>query len=479
MHGIAAGCTQIIFVALVALPLIDCTLIAAEWRFIRGRTVTNSLFFEAKNYFSKSHIADAIEIATDANEFANGNTIVRLVGQVTNQKVIVLSEFQTSNDIMEALMSVRTARTQGASEIHLITARKPDRDERGWIFQAGADSAFALNLADNKDQTFIRLKEPTYRDHRSKKNEKRQSSLPPIVVSLTNHGLGREIANKLKIKHFWNADSIRTVLNKQSRYLNRAQSVVLVSSPSKDVNGSFLKLLRIIRELKKEGAVVTTVTPYLPYARSDKIDQAGVTVGGRLIADLIENAGTDRIAFVRLHAPQSQGFFTIPSIHIDGRRTIDTYLASIGVQGIVSPDAGFQKEAALYARELNLPVFVINKYRDPVSGKSELESMGRWDLKGMNLAIVDDETLTGGSLSQASDFVVSSGAENVVVVVTHLTGDAKHALENSNISQLVTTNTFEIEKGSHQKLKVLSIADELAEALAPHLSSSCKRQFRL
>ncbi len=226
------------------------------------------------------------------------------------------------------------------------------------------------------------------------------------------------------------------------------------------------------------GSQITLVSPYLPYARSDKKDQYGVAITGRLAADMIETSGTDAVSFVRAHAPQSEGFFKIPTIQTMGRKTINAFLANLNVEQIISPDAGFQKDATLYADDLKVPVSVVNKQRNLQTGESKLHGISGPKVKGKIVAIIDDETASGGTLGKVAEFLKKLGAAKVVAVVTHLSGNADQALNSVAIDSLAVTDTFKITK-QHSKLSVLSVAkeisDDLKKVLKPNIS--CQKVY--
>jgi ribose-phosphate pyrophosphokinase len=243
----------------------------------------------------------------------------------------------------------------------------------------------------------------------------------------------------------------------------RNARIYLAAPALPPVNESFFLVLDQIRALAERGASVRLITPYLPYARSDKADLPGMAIIGKLITDLIEQAGVEAAIFVRAHSPQSQGFFNIPAFNLGGRNAINEAIRAEGVQMIISPDAGFQKDATLYATELNLPLSIINKKRDPITGKLSIHGISGDPIAGLDVAVIDDETASGETLDNAAAFLKKNGARKVVGVVSHLAGDAQKARASKNLDRLVVTNTFPIRSELKREIKVVSIASEIGQ----------------
>jgi len=137
---------------------------------------------------------------------------------------------------------------------------------------------------------------------------------------------------------------------------------------------------------------------------------------------------------------------------------------------IIAPDAGAQKDDTLYAKDLGIPVNVINKARDPKTGVSRIIDMSGIEVAGLRVAVIDDETASGGTLDEASEFLRKRGASYIAAVVTHLAGDAARALKSPNIDQMVVTDTLPIEVKTGAGLKVLPISTEIASEFEPWLS---------
>ena len=235
---------------------------------------------------------------------------------------------------------------------------------------------------------------------------------------------------------------------------------------------------------RKDLGRITAVLPYFPYARSDKKDRPRISIAARLMADLLESAGCNRVLTMDLHSPQVQGFFRIPSDQMTAIPLIADHLRTTidpANSVLVAGDVGESKDAANYAGRLDLPVAIVDKRRlgDDEQVKA-VELIG--SVEGKHAVIVDDEVASGGTILEAADFVMANGAESVRVVAVHaiLSGHAVERLNASNVESFVFTNT--VPPPSGQVLRdatYLSVAPLLARAIhAIHEGSSVSELFR-
>lgn len=250
----------------------------------------------------------------------------------------------------------------------------------------------------------------------------------------------------------------------------RDNDVYIIQSFSTPVNRSILELLIIVDAAKRASAGrVTAVIPYYAYGRTDKKDQPRVPITARLIADLIETAGADRVLTIDLHAGQIQGFFKIPVDELTAMYLLADYFQSKRLPNrvVVSTDIGNAKRARNFAQLLDAPLAIIEKRRAGNADRTEvLNLIG--DVQGKTAILVDDEIDTAGSIIQAADTVVRNGAGDVYAACSHavLSGPAIDRLSKSPIRELVTTDTIPI---SQEKwldcFTVLSVAPMLAETI--------------
>ena len=231
-----------------------------------------------------------------------------------------------------------------------------------------------------------------------------------------------------------------------------------------------MELLFWIDALKRASAQqVTVVIPFFSYAKGDKKDEPRVSIRARVCADAIEAAGADRVLTMDLHSPQIQGFFGIPVDHLYGRTVICEHIMSMNIPDLVvcSPDTGFAKDASAFANLLRVPVVIGNKQRVDHSERAQvLEVIG--DVQGKNVLIVDDFTITGGSLVSMAELLKERGANDIYAAVTHgvLSKGSADRISNSQIKQMFVTDTIETPvEPLADNISVISVSTIFAEAI--------------
>jgi ribose-phosphate pyrophosphokinase len=210
---------------------------------------------------------------------------------------------------------------------------------------------------------------------------------------------------------------------------------------------------------------LTAVMPYLAYSRSDRAESPGEPVPARLLADLVECAGAQRIVALDLHSPQLAGFFRAPVAELSARKLLARALRAWGLADpvVVSPDLGGAKRAARLAEELGYPLALVSKERKP--GGVAVRSLAG-DVRGRAAVLCDDEIATGGTLLAAAELLLARGAHSVHAVATHgvLAGDALERLERSPIERILVSDSVPLRRAS-PRLEVVSVAAELAAFL--------------
>jgi ribose-phosphate pyrophosphokinase len=251
----------------------------------------------------------------------------------------------------------------------------------------------------------------------------------------------------------------------------READVFVVQTSSPPVNEHLLELLIFIDALKRASARrVTAVMPYFPYARSDKKDRPRISITARLVADLLEAAGADRVVTMDLHAPQIQGFFKVPVDQLTASPLIAEHVKqNYGLERavIVATDAGGAKDAGRMASRLNLELAIIDKRRYADDERARAEHL-IGDVAGRTAIIVDDEIASGGTLLEAVNFLRARGAERIVAGATHavLTGNAPERLEASDACEIVLTDTIPVPVDRRfDKLTTLPVAPLFADAI--------------
>ncbi|MBI4831131.1 MAG: ribose-phosphate pyrophosphokinase [Candidatus Lindowbacteria bacterium] len=298
--------------------------------------------------------------------------------------------------------------------------------------------------------------------------------------------LAREICNLLETSvgevtiHKFANDNIKVKIEENVRNAD-----VFVIQPSTiPVNEGFMELLIIIDAIKHASANrITAVLPYYPYARSDKKDEPRISITARLVADLLETAGANRILTMDLHSPQIQGFCRIPADQLLALPILCDYFRAKLEDDyvVVAADAGGVKTTAGYASRLHLPLAIIDKRRFADDDKAAvLNIVG--DVKGKKAIIFDDEISTGGTLVEAAGELLSFGVREVSAGIVHpvLVGNAIDKLAHSRLKELVVTNTLPVPvEKKLDKITVLSVAPLFAEAIKRiHEGESVSALFR-
>jgi ribose-phosphate pyrophosphokinase len=213
---------------------------------------------------------------------------------------------------------------------------------------------------------------------------------------------------------------------------------------------------------------ITAVIPYFAYARQDRKDQPRVPITAKLIANLITTAGADRVLTIDLHAGQIQGFFDIPLDHLFAVGIFVDYFSQKKLQDlcIVSPDVGGIKMARSYAKRMGAGLAIVDKRRISPEKTEVMNILG--EVEGRDVVLVDDIIATGTSLIEAVRFLKKLGARDIYAAITHgvLSGDAVERIDQSELKELVITDTIPLaDSKKHPKVKVLTVADLLAEAM--------------
>ena len=287
--------------------------------------------------------------------------------------------------------------------------------------------------------------------------------------------LGQEIAQHLHLK---TGSYTRTVFPNENIFIRlnesvRGQDVYLIQTLSAPcLHENIFEMLIMIDTLKRDSAGrINVVVPYLSYARSDKKDQPRVGIAARLLANMIEVAGVDRYITIDLHAGQIQGFFNIPGDALTAFHLLSDYVNDKHIENlvVVSTDLGFAKKGRNWAEKLGTPHAIIEKRRSGNDSKSEaLSIIG--DVRDQNVLLVDDEVLTGGSITNAVNLVKGEGARDVYLAFVHplLADSAADRLAALDIKEIITTNTLPISPEKRAKLpnmKILSVAPLLGEVI--------------
>lgn len=289
-----------------------------------------------------------------------------------------------------------------------------------------------------------------------------------IFAGRSNLALSRAIAEhygtdlgKVTIKPF--SDGELYVKYEQSI---RGEDVFVVQSTTPP-GDNIIELLLLLDAAKRASATrVTAVIPYFGYARQDRKDQPRVSIASKLMANLLAEAGADRILTMDLHASQIQGFFDIPVDHLYASRLFIDYFQEQSIENlvVVAPDVGSLKMARSYAKQLGARLAFIDKRRPKQNVAEVMNIVG--EVSEKNVLIVDDLVDTAGTLTNAASALKERGAKKIIATCTHpiLSGPAYQRIEDSPIDELLVTDTVPLRKPS-AKIRVLSVAGIFAEAM--------------
>ncbi len=249
----------------------------------------------------------------------------------------------------------------------------------------------------------------------------------------------------------------------------RGKDVFVIQPTSAPVNDNMMELLIMVDALKRASARhITAVVPYYGYARQDRKTRGREPITAKLMADLMSTAGVTRMVTIDLHAGQIQGFFDIPVDHLVGASILAKYIKQKQLEDVivVSPDLGGVTRARDLADRIGAPIAIIEKRR-PKPGVAEVMNL-IGSVEGKNAVIVDDIVDTAGSLCEGAKALHKFGAKSVLACCTHgvLTDPAIERIQNSDINELIITNTIPLPKEKQiDKITVLSVAPLLGEAI--------------
>ena len=267
----------------------------------------------------------------------------------------------------------------------------------------------------------------------------------------------------MQVEHF--ADGEFSVYYKDSI---RGKDVFLVQStyPSSD---NLMELLLMVDAAKRASAhYIAAVIPYFGWARQDRKDKPRVSIGAKLMADLLSTAGVTRVITMDLHADQIQGFFNVPADHLYASMVFIDYLrktSDLENTVIATPDVGGAKRANSYAKFLGVPMVICHKSRAKANEVAEMTIIG--DVTGKDVILVDDIVDTAGTICKAADLMMSNGARSVRAVASHavLSDPATERINASSLKEMIFTDSIPLRKQS-DKLHIVSVANVFAEAIS-------------
>ncbi|ABB44913.1 Ribose-phosphate pyrophosphokinase [Sulfurimonas denitrificans DSM 1251] len=246
----------------------------------------------------------------------------------------------------------------------------------------------------------------------------------------------------------------------------RGRDVFIIQSTGAPSNDNLMELLIMTDALRRSSASsITAVVPYYGYARQDRKAAPRVPITARLVADMYEAAGIDRVVTIDLHAGQIQGFFNIPVDNLYGSVTFENYIRSKNLKNpiIASPDIGGVARARYFASRMGLDMVIVDKRREKANESEVMNIIG--NVEGKDVIMIDDMVDTAGTMIKAATALKNKGASSVMACATHavLSGKAYENIENGELDELIITNT--LESKPHKKIIVLTVAPLFAEVI--------------
>jgi ribose-phosphate pyrophosphokinase len=250
----------------------------------------------------------------------------------------------------------------------------------------------------------------------------------------------------------------------------RGADVFVVQPTCAPVNEHLMEMLLMLDAFKRASAArLTAVIPYYGYGRQDRKDKPRVPISAKLVADLLQTAGADRVLTMDLHAAQIQGFFDIPVDHLFAAAVIIDYVQQLKLPDlvVVSPDAGGVERARAYAKRLDASLAIVDKRRDQPNVAEVHNVIG--DVAGKTALVVDDMVDTAGTLTKVAEALKAAGAREVLASCSHpvLSGHAIERIEKSSLAKLITTDSIPLkpEKLRNGRIVVLGVAGLLSRAI--------------
>lgn len=291
------------------------------------------------------------------------------------------------------------------------------------------------------------------------------TSHPALAQGIATH-IGMSLG-KVKFTKFSN-ENIKVKIEENVREAD----VFVIQTSCSPVSDNLMEMLILIDALKFASAArITAVLPYFPYARSDKKDEARISITARLVADLLQTAGADRVLTMTLHAPQILGFFRVPADQLLATPILVQHFKTPENANavVVATDAGAAKFAGHFAKRVGLPMAVIDKRRFDDSEQAQSVAL-IGDVQGKDAIIFDDEIATGGSIQEAARILRQFGAKKVKVGVTHgvFSGPAVEKLAAAELDELVVTDSIPVppaKAAGIPNLKILSTAGLFGDAI--------------
>lgn len=283
---------------------------------------------------------------------------------------------------------------------------------------------------------------------------------PEFAKKVAEH-LGKELA-EVQVSRFSDGE-----INVNITKSVRGDDIFIIQPTCAPANDNLMELLIIVDAFKRSSAgTINAVIPYFGYARQDRKAAPRVPISAKLVADMLETAGVDRVITIDLHAAQIQGFFSIPVDHLLGSMLFVDYIKAKNLKNpiIASPDIGGVARARSYAEQLGYDLVIVDKKREKANQCEVMNIIG--DVEGKDVIMLDDMVDTAGTLVKAAEILKKRGATSVMACCTHgvLSGPAYERLNSDALDELVVSDTIPL-KQQHSKITVLTASKIMAETI--------------
>jgi len=282
--------------------------------------------------------------------------------------------------------------------------------------------------------------------------------LAQAVVQHLNIPLGRATVSR------FSDGEVQVELNENVR----GRDVFIIQPTCQPTNDNLMELVIMVDALRRASAArITAVIPYYGYARQDRRPRSTrVAISAKVVANMLQAAGIDRVLTMDLHADQIQGFFNIPVDHLYASAVFLPYIESLKLEDLViaTPDVGGSKRASTFSKYLGVPLVLCNKTREKANVVATMQIIG--DVKDKNVVLVDDIVDTAGTITKAANIMLEAGAKSVRAIASHcvMSDPASFRVQESALTEMVFTDSIPYSKKC-DKVKQLSIADMFAETI--------------
>ena len=454
-------------------------------------------FFSLNKTALAAKIFSALKISTENDKyltidtFSDGEILPIFRQSVRNQEIFIIADGNTPDDIMKLFLTVDGAKRSGAEEINVIYPFK-FTPISNYLFERllrkiGVKKLLTTEVDNNGINGFYNVpfgeKTNSVISEYINLFDKNLDIQGELFYSLNKTKLSDSIFNA--IQYYSGTDEFLSITQTDEGtyaplFRNNLKDKDVFICADGHHSADIMKLLATVNKAKRLGArKITVIYPYAPYSRQDKNDHVRSSIGAKLLADILQAAGTTQMITIELHAGAIQGFYNIPIVHLNGNRVCTDYMLSLGLSDLTftAPDHGASKRNQDFAKRFtDYTNAIIDKRRLKPNEVASMELIGH--VKGRNVVFVDDLGDTLGTVCKASDLVKSEGALSTRAVLVHFvaSGNALTTLANSSLDEIIVSDTVvgvyekaelynKIDVPTKPRLTIISSANLLAVSI--------------